>query len=100
MKAIKRIEERSEDEVVFLAWSKGEISERIEKLKETNTQLESINMNLMCDDENFSKEYVVANEEMDDRTISLKAKLIDRLDALNKLEKKANATNSSRTITH
>ena len=82
---IKRMQTSIQDDAVFSAWGKGEITERIKKIDDASVKLEEIYMELICMEE-ISQEETVDNNEISDLIVALKGKMVDRLDALNKAD--------------
>lgn len=78
---VNRLKSAIENEERFAGWSKGELSERVKRLEELNSNLDNFNMHLTCEDK-LSAEQSAENIEMDDLIMNLKAKLRDRIEVL------------------
>lgn len=93
---VRKIQKSFEDEEIFLNWSKGELKQRLKKLEELDSNLNEINMDLICKQE-LSMEQTAENDEIDDLIMSLKAKATDKIEKIDGENKMANTQSQAST---
>lgn len=83
---VKRIEAEVTDDETLNRFTKNEAGERIITLESVNTSLEANHFELVCDTDEATSEDTMRMDRFNVLISSLKVKLKDRIDALNKSE--------------
>lgn len=79
------------DDNKFKAYSKGELTELINRLSDVTSSLDNVNMHLTCE-EKLTLAELKENSDLDEEIINLKGKLRDRIDELSKQGKAQTST--------
>lgn len=92
-----RMQKQFDDQNNFANWSKGILKERIKILEDANSNLDIVQLEMVCKDE-LSAEQTRENIALEELIVKLKGKANDRIDELSKNSKTMNAQEPIRVI--
>lgn len=87
---ITRIQKNVDDDAIFNAWTKGQLKENFNKIKESQANLDEAVIAITCDEEQIDPAFTSENDAFDDVIMRIKAKISDKLDELNNANGNAN----------
>ncbi|XP_055309640.1 uncharacterized protein LOC129573278, partial [Sitodiplosis mosellana] len=96
-KAVKTIRDQINDKAMFDGWSKGDLNERISKLHDLDCQLNDIHLSMVCENAE-DDDMLLFGEDSSTLIMGLKAKLKDRIDAINKQDAPAPVASEPRSV--
>lgn len=88
--AIIRIQRKIDDDDVFKTWTKGQLKEYVNKIRDSQANLDETIINITCEEEEADQELLEENNRLDDEIMRIKAKISDRLDEMEKANRGAN----------
>lgn len=90
--SITRRIEKVNDDAEFGMWTKGQLKENANKIREDQLALDEAVVLMISEEDNLDQEFHTENSELDDAIVQAKAKISDRLDELN--AQSVNVTNN------